>query len=111
MNDVVPARGSLRSRGAAAVGTYTVRPISGLIPPERAWGLWLSRRIIARIMGMLGRSLAGTRVEQVDTKLPDRRRVKGEWVYGPRTPTSETQRSSTTAHPMGAGSPREHARS
>ncbi|AFJ34564.1 alpha/beta hydrolase [Mycobacterium intracellulare subsp. chimaera] len=68
-----------------------------MIPPERAWGLWLSRQIIARIMGTFGPSLAGTRVEPVDTRLPDGRRVKGEWVYGPRTPTSETERSSTTA--------------
>ncbi|APD84490.1 acetyl hydrolase [Mycobacterium intracellulare subsp. chimaera] len=68
-----------------------------MIPPERAWGLWLSRQIIARIMGTFGPSLAGTRVEPVDTRLPDGRRVKGEWVYGPRTPTSDTERSSTTA--------------
>lgn len=111
MADGVPARGSLRSRGAAAVSAYTLRPVTGLIPPERAWGLWLSRQIIARIMGTFGPSLAGTRVEHVDTKLPDGRRVKGEWVYGPRTPTSEAPRSPTTAHPMGAGSPREQARS
>jgi epsilon-lactone hydrolase len=97
MTDGVPARGSLRSRGAAAVSAYTLRPISGLIPPERAWGIWLSRQIIARIMGTLGPSLASTRVEQVDFKLPDGRRVKGEWVYGPRTPTSETPRSSISA--------------
>jgi monoterpene epsilon-lactone hydrolase len=97
MTDGVPARGSLRSRGAAAVSTYTLRPISGLIPPERAWGIWLSRRIIARVMGTFGPPLSGTRVEQVDTVLPDGRRVKGEWVYGPRTPTSETPRSSTSA--------------
>ena len=97
MTDCVPARGSLRSRGAAAVSTYTLRPISGLIPPERAWGIWLSRQIIARVMGTFGPPLSGTRVEQVDTMLPDRRRVKGEWVYGPRTPTSETRRSSTSA--------------
>lgn len=93
MTDGVPARGSLRSRGAAAVSAYTLRPVTSVIPPERAWGLWLSRQIIARIMGTLGPSLAGTRVEQVDTRLPDRRRVKGEWVYGPRTPTSETLRA------------------
>ncbi|OBF82744.1 acetyl hydrolase [Mycobacterium sp. 852002-51163_SCH5372311] len=68
-----------------------------MIPPERAWGLWLSRQIIARIMGTLGPPLAGTRVEHVDTTLPDGRRVKGEWVYGPRTPTSEIARSSTAA--------------
>jgi monoterpene epsilon-lactone hydrolase len=97
MTDDVPARGSLRSRGAAAVSTFTLRPISGLIPPERAWGIWLSRRIIARVMGTFGPPLSGTRVEQVDTVLPDGRRVKGEWVYGPRTPTSETPRSSTSA--------------
>ena len=96
MTDGVPARGSLRSRGAAAVSTYTLRPITNVIPPERAWGLWLSRQIIARIMGTFGPSLAGTRVEPVDERLPDGRRVKGEWVYGPRTPTSETERSSTT---------------
>lgn len=111
MTDGVPARGSLRSRGAAAVSAYTLRPITSVIPPERAWGLWLSRQIIARIMGTFGPSLAGTRVEQVDTRLPDGRRVKGEWVYGPRTPTSETERSSTTANPMGAGASREQARS
>ena len=47
-------------------------------------------------MGTFGPSLAGTRVEHVDARLPDGRRVKGEWVYGPRTPTSETERSSTS---------------
>lgn len=97
MTGGVPARGSLRSRGAAAISGYTLRPITSVIPPERAWGLWLSRQIIARIMGTFGPSLAGTRVEPVDTRLPDGRRVKGEWVYGPRTPTSDTERSSTTA--------------
>jgi acetyl esterase/lipase len=97
MADIVPARGSLRSRGAAAVSTYTLRPFSGLVPPERAWGIWLSRRMIARVMSTFGPPLAGTRVEQVDTRLPDGRRVKGEWVYGPHTPTSEAARSSTTA--------------
>ncbi|WP_085240300.1 alpha/beta hydrolase [Mycobacterium europaeum] len=97
MTDGVPARGSLRSRGAAAVSTYTLRPVTGLLPPERAWGLWLSRRIIAGIMGTLGPPLAGTRVKHVDTRLPDGRRLKGEWVYGPRTPTSENLVPSTKA--------------
>jgi monoterpene epsilon-lactone hydrolase len=117
MTDGVPARGSLRSRGTAAVSTYTLRPITSVIPPERAWGLWLSRQIIARIMGTFGPSLAGTRVEPVDTTLPDGRRVKGEWVYGPRTPTSEAARIDSTgggsprAASMRTGSPREQARS
>jgi acetyl esterase/lipase len=76
-----------------------------VIPPERAWGLWLSRQIIARIMGTFGPSLAGTRVEAVDTTLPDGRRVKGEWVYGPRTPTSDAARVASAD----GGSPREGA--
>src|SRR6185312_5226859 len=106
MTDGVPARGSLRSRGAAAVSAYTLRPITNVIPPERAWGLWLSRQIIARIMGTFGPSLAGTRVEHVDTRLPDGRRVKGEWVYGPRTPTSQagrTEAASAGADPTRTG--------
>ncbi len=98
MADVVPARGSLRSRGAAAVSTYTLRPFSGLVPPERAWGIWLSRRMIARVMATFGPPLAGTRVEQVDTRLSDGRRVKGEWVYGPRNADERGfARSSTDA--------------
>src|ERR1700733_6879576 len=108
MNDVVPARGSLRSRGAAAVSAITIRPISGLVPPERAWGIWLSRQIIARVMSTFGPPLAGTRVEHVDTVLPDGRRVRGEWVYGPRTPTSEARQSGPTTS---AASSREQARS
>jgi epsilon-lactone hydrolase len=97
MTNGVPARGSLRSRGAAAVTRHTLRPVSGLIPPEPAWGIWLSRRLIAGVMGAFGPPLAGTRVDQVDTVMPDGHRVKGEWVYGPRTPTSQTARSSIDA--------------
>lgn len=65
-------------------------------------------------MGSLGPSLAGTRVEQVNTVLPDGRRVVGEWVYGPHTPS--THRSSTSAiyYVHGSGytmcSPRTHRR-
>jgi len=78
------------------MSAYTIRPIGGLVPPERAWGVWLSRRLIARTMAAFGPSLKGTRVEQVDTVLPDGRRVKGEWVYGPRTPTSAAGRARLT---------------
>jgi epsilon-lactone hydrolase len=64
-------------------------------------------------MGTYGPSLSGTRVEHIDTTLPDGRRVRGEWVYGPRTPTSEAGRApiSSTADPTGTGSPRGQARS
>ncbi len=59
-----------------------LRPITG-DSARRAVGIWASRRIIAGLMGTFGPSLAGTRVEQVNSVLPDGRRVVGEWVYGP----------------------------
>ncbi|OBA64272.1 acetyl hydrolase [Mycobacterium sp. 1100029.7] len=65
-----------------------------MVPPERAWGIWLSRKIVARTMATFGPSLSGTRVQQVDIRMPDGRRVKGEWVHGPRTPTSAASCSS-----------------
>jgi len=76
----LPARGSLRSRGAATVSAMTLRQISAVLPPERAWGLWAWRQIIARVMDTFGPSLAGAEVEQVDVRLADGRRVVGEWV-------------------------------
>jgi hypothetical protein len=44
--------------------------------------VWLSRRIVARIMDTFGPPLAGTHVDPVDTRTSDGRRVVGEWVYG-----------------------------
>ncbi|MDT5289920.1 MAG: epsilon-lactone hydrolase [Mycobacterium sp.] len=79
----VPARGSIRARSAAAVSSLTLRQLSAVLPPERAWGLWASRQIVARVMDTFGPSLSGTRVEHVDVSLPDGRRVIGEWVRGP----------------------------
>ena len=78
-----PVRGSLRSRSAAAVSGATLRQLSAVLPPERAWGLWASRQLIARIMDTFGPSLAGTRVQPVDVHLTAGWRVKGEWVRGP----------------------------
>jgi acetyl esterase/lipase len=86
----LPARGSLRSRGAATVSAVTLRQISAVLPPERAWGLWASRQIIARVMDTFGPSLAGTEVEQVDVRLADGRRVVGEWVRS-GTVTDQTE--------------------
>ena len=56
--DNLPVRGSMRSRGAAAMSTVTLRQISAVLPPERAWGLWASRQIVARRHGLL-RPVAG----------------------------------------------------
>jgi monoterpene epsilon-lactone hydrolase len=76
-------RGSARSRAAAKISSLTLRQISAVLPPERPWGLWLSRQIVAGIMNTFGPTLAGTTVDAVDDILPDGRRVLGEWVRGP----------------------------
>lgn len=89
--DTMPTRGSKRSRGAAVVSGLTLRPISAVLPPERAWGLWATRRIVERIMDSFGPSLAGTEVEKVDVRLRDGGRVVGEWVRGPGAKTSATE--------------------
>ncbi|MGC2347667.1 MAG: alpha/beta hydrolase, partial [Mycobacterium sp.] len=80
MTDPASGRGSRRSRGAALVSTLTLRQISAVLPPEQAWGLWLSRRIVAGVMDAFGPSLAGSRVEPIDSTAPDGHRVVGEWV-------------------------------
>jgi epsilon-lactone hydrolase len=94
--------------------TASLRPIAAAIPPERAWGLWASRRIIARIMDTFGPSLAGTQVKQVDSVLPDGRRVVGEWVYGPRLAAARTSHAGAVYYLHGSGytmcSPRTHRR-
>lgn len=87
--DTMPTRGSRRSRGAAAVSGLTLRQISAVLPPERAWGLWTSRRIVSRIMDSFGPSLAGTEVEKVDVCLRDGRRLVGEWVRGAGVTTTD----------------------
>lgn len=115
MNDGVPARGSLRARSAIAVSSVLLRPITGALPPDRAWGVWASRQLIARLMGTFGRSLAGTRVEQVNSVLPDGRRVIGEWVYGPHIPTVVSRHTNAAIYYVhGSGftmcSPRTHRR-
>ena len=78
--DNLPVRGSMRSRGAAAISTVTLRQVSAVLPPERAWGLWASRRIISGVMDTFGPSLAGTQVEHVDVRMPRGGRLVGEWV-------------------------------
>jgi epsilon-lactone hydrolase len=73
-------RGSVRSRAAAALSTRTLRPLTAVLPVERAWARWVSRQIVAGLMDACGPSLSGSHVEHVDTVLPDGRRLIGEWV-------------------------------
>ncbi|MGB9251745.1 MAG: alpha/beta hydrolase [Mycobacterium sp.] len=82
MTESVPTRGSLRSRSAAVLSMTTLRQISAVLPPEQAWSLWLSRRIVAGIMDGFGPSLAGASIEPIDVQ-HDGRRVVGEWVRAP----------------------------
>lgn len=110
MADTLPVRGSMRSRGAAAFSTVTLRQVSAVIPPERAWGIWASRRIIAQVMNSFGPSLAGTQVEHVDVRMPHGGRLVGEWVlaHGVR----RTDRAVYYVHGSGYAlcSPRTHRR-
>jgi epsilon-lactone hydrolase len=109
-----PTRGSVRSRVAATVSTVTLRNLSAVLPPERAWGLWASRRIVAGIMDTFGPSLHGTRVQPIDTLLPDGRRVVGEWVRGPRVSDDIADQGAAVYFVHGSGyalcSPRTHRR-
>jgi len=82
---------ALRSRSAASISGMTLRQISAVLPPDQAWGVWLSRQIVARIMDTFGPSMIGTRVQRVDTRTSDGRRVIGEWVYGPGVQRNHTE--------------------
>lgn len=114
MTDTMPARGSMRSRGAAAVSGLTLRHVSAVLPPERAWGLWASRQLVARIMDTFGPSLAGTEIEHVDHRMPDGRRVVGEWVRAAGKTPSSPPRNGCVYYVHGSGyalcSPRTHRR-
>jgi acetyl esterase/lipase len=105
-------RGSLRSRSAAAVSSLTLRQISAVLPSKQAWGLWLSRQIVARVMDTFGPSLAGTHVVPVDTRTSDGRRVLGEWVYGVGLPRDQAGTAIYFVHGSGYAlcSPRTHRR-
>jgi epsilon-lactone hydrolase len=83
-------RGSVQSRAAAALSKRTIRPLTAVMPIERAWGLWLSRQILAGLMDACGPSLAGTEVTHIDTTLPDGRRLVGEWVRAQGVSTDDT---------------------
>jgi epsilon-lactone hydrolase len=74
--------------------------------------VWLSRRIVARIMDTFGPPLAGTHVDPVDTRTSDGRRVVGEWVYGAGVPRDRADTAIYFVHGSGYAlcSPRTHRR-
>jgi monoterpene epsilon-lactone hydrolase len=105
-------RGSLRSRSAAALSSLTLRQIAAVLPSEQAWGVWMSRQIVARVMDTFGPSLTGTHVVPVDTRTSDGRRVVGEWVYGDGVPREQAGTAIYFVHGSGYAlcSPRTHRR-
>jgi monoterpene epsilon-lactone hydrolase len=111
-SSALPDRGSWRSRSAATVSSLTLRQISSVLPADQAWGLWLSRQIVARIMDTFGPPLAGTTVVAVDDRTTDGRRVVGEWVYGTGVARHDTTAAIYFVHGSGYAlcSPRTHRR-
>ncbi|HEY9266399.1 MAG TPA: alpha/beta hydrolase [Mycobacterium sp.] len=112
MPQLLLQRGSLRSRGAAALSTVTLRPITAVLPPDRSWGLWASRQIVARIMDTFGPPSAGSSVDRVDTRTAGGRRVVGEWVHGAGVPRDRGAGAIYFVHGSGYAlcSPRTHRR-
>lgn len=73
----VPRCSSARARVAAGLTRVALRPVTDVLPVNRA-GLWFSRRLVATSMGLLGPVVEGTTTTRVD-KGP----VRGEWVCAP----------------------------
>lgn len=79
------ARGSVRSRVAAEVTSYTLRPLTAVIPMNRP-GIRFARRLVATGLSVLGPPLAGSRVVRVAPRpavAKDRPSPRGELVRGP----------------------------
>ncbi len=106
----MPTRGSLRSRAAATTSALTLRQISAVLPPEKSWGLWLSRQIVATVMATCGPSSSGVSIEPVDTVLPDGRRLRGEWVRAPESDHADAAIYSLHGSGYALCSPRTHRR-
>ncbi|WP_336083823.1 alpha/beta hydrolase [Nocardia sp. SSK8] len=73
-----PDRGSLRTRAARLVAEHTVKPLAAALPVNTAT-LPVARLAIDTAMRVVGPSLAGTSVDQVDDGA-----VHGEIVTGPK---------------------------
>ncbi|WP_243859531.1 alpha/beta hydrolase [Amycolatopsis arida] len=77
-----PLPASLRARLLARASAATLRPLTAVIPASPR-GVWLSRRIVAGSLAVLGPVPAGTEVRRVDAGVAGGSRVRGEWVRGP----------------------------
>lgn len=77
-----PGAVSLRSRVVAGGTAATLRPLTAVIPANRA-GVRLSRRIVAGGLALAGPPLRGSRVVRVGHEVATGPSVRGDWVRGP----------------------------
>ncbi|TQK68894.1 alpha/beta hydrolase [Nocardioides sp. SLBN-35] len=75
-------RGSVRSRAAAAVTARTLRPLTAVVPLNRA-GIRFSRGLVAGSLAVFGPPLRGSRVVRVERPATSGPTPRGEWVRGP----------------------------
>lgn len=81
----VPRPPSRRARFAWVATRVAVRPLEHLIP-DNAFGIGVTRRVLATLMASSGSTARGVQVEAVDVTSLRHGRTKGEWLLptGPR---------------------------
>lgn len=74
-----PRRPSRRAHVARVATRLTVRPLENLIP-DNAFGVGVTRRVLAALMAGSGRYAPGVRVAVEDSETLRHGRIKGEWL-------------------------------
>jgi monoterpene epsilon-lactone hydrolase len=74
-----PRPPSRRARLARHATRLTVRPLENLIP-DNAFGIGITRRVLATLMAGSGSTARGVRVAAVDAETLPHGRIKGEWA-------------------------------
>lgn len=82
LHNGVATAGSLRSQAAAAVASVTLRPLTTVVPANRA-GVLFSRRLVAAGLAVLDPPLRGSRFVRVARPVGPGPGVRGEWVRAP----------------------------
>ncbi|HET7689016.1 MAG TPA: alpha/beta hydrolase [Nocardioidaceae bacterium] len=75
-------RGSHRSRVTAGASALTLRPLTSVVPTNRA-GVVFSRHLVARALSVLGPPLKGSSFMRVERPASSGPTVRGEWVRAP----------------------------
>ncbi len=77
-----PRRPSRRARFARVATRLTVRPLENLIP-DNAFGIGVTRRVLATLMAGSSSTAPGVRLAPVDATSVRNGRTKGEWLLPP----------------------------